>query len=202
MVERSPSVFAVGRGIVPVAQRLLWAGVAALLLLIGGVRLLLGTAADRRNLWLLVLLPGGAGAGHLVQRAEPIFNDAISSPAPPFYLLVAAATDVASRRPELLVKGVSPGCAGDPRRRHALLAQPLFHQPGVQQEPRLAIWPPRWRLGTGVPDEQVRVAQNFPNPALAVLLPRPIEHVVLPPAATIAPGRRAVTQLPAPACAA
>ncbi len=52
----------------PAEQRLLWAGVAALLLLLGALRLALGTAADRRNLWPAGALPGRAAAGDVVGR--------------------------------------------------------------------------------------------------------------------------------------
>ena len=186
MVERSLSVFAVGES-VPVAQRLLWAGVAALLLLIGGVRLLLGTAADRRNLWLLVLyLAVPVLAIWYSAQSRPIFNERyLVASAPPFYLLVAAAFDgrSVSRRPELLVKGVSLAALA------LLVAGMIFSLSHYYTDPTYSksrgwrdLAAALTRLGTGVPDEQVRIAQNFPDPTLWYYYRGPIEHVVLPPA--------------------
>ena len=200
MVERSLSVFAVGES-VPVAQRLLWAGVAALLLLIGGVRLLLGTAADRRNLWLLVLyLAVPVLAIWYSAQSRPIFNERyLVASAPPFYLLVAAAFDgrSVSRRPELLVKGVSLAALA------LLVAGMIFSLSHYYTNPAYSksrgwrdLAAALTRLGTGLSDEQVRIAQNFPDPTLWYYYRGPIEHVVLPPAANDRAGaEEAVAQL-------
>ena len=200
MVERSLSAFAVGES-VPVAQRLLWAGVAALLLLIGGVRLLLGTAADRRNLWLLVLyLAVPVLAIWYSAQSRPIFNERyLVASAPPFYLLIAAAFDGRSfsRRPESVIKGVSLAALA------ILVAGMIFSLSQYQTNPAYSksrgwrdLAAALTRLGTGLSDEQVRIAQNFPDPTLWYYYRGPIEHVVLPPAANDRAGaEEAVAQL-------
>ncbi len=200
MVERSLSVFAVGES-VPVAQRLLWAGVAGLLLLIGGLRLLLGTPSDRRTLWLLVLyLAVPVLATWYSAQSRPIFNERyLVAGAPPFYLLVAAcfAGRRFTRTPELLLKSVSLAALA------LLVAGAIFSLSQYQTNPAYSksrgwreLAAALTRLGTGLPDEQVRIAQNFPDPTLWYYYRGPIEHVVLPPAADDRAGAaEAVAQL-------
>lgn len=187
MVERSLSVFAVGESM-PVQQRLLWAGVAALLLLIGGLRLLLGTAADRRNLWLLALyLAVPVLATWYSAQSRPIFNERyLVASAPPFYLLVAAAFDGRrfSRRPELLLKGASLAAlallvAGTIFSLGQHYANPTYSKTRGWRDLAATVT----RLGAGLPEAQVRIAQNFPDPTLWYYYRGPIEHLVLPPAA-------------------
>lgn len=187
MLERSLAVFAVGESM-PVEQRLLWAGVAALLLLIGGLRLLLGTAADRRNLWLLALyLAVPVLAIWYSAQDRPIFNERyLVAAAPPFYLLVAAAFDGRhfSRRTEWLLRAVSVaavavliGGAISSLGQH--YTNPAYSKTRGWRDLAMAFT----RLGAGVPTGQVRIAQNFPDPTLWYYYRGPIEHVVLPPAA-------------------
>ena len=187
IMERSLSVFAVGESM-PVEQRLLWAGVAGLLLLIGGLRLLLGTAADRRNLWLLSLyLAVPVLATWYSAQGRPIFNERyLVASAPPFYLLVAAAFDGHrfSRRPEWALRAISVLALA------ALTAGAIFSLGHYYTNPAYSktrgwrdLAAAFTRLSAGTADGQVRIAQNFPDPTLWYYYRGPIEHVVLPPAA-------------------
>jgi hypothetical protein len=186
MVQRSLSVFAVGES-TPIDQRTAWAVVSAALLLIGGVRLLLGNAADRRNLWLLICyLSIPVLATWWSAQARPIFNERyLVAGAPPFVLLIAAAFD--GRRFDgwkehvvrwsafvllaVLIGGMSFSLA-----RH--YADPAFSKTRGWRE--LAVVFERW--SAGIPPEQVRIAQNFPDPAIWYYYRGPVEHIVLPPA--------------------
>jgi len=200
MAERSFAVFAVGESM-PVEQRLLWAGMAGLLLLIGGLRLLMGTAADRRNLWLLSLyLAVPVLAIWYSAQDRPIFNERyLVAAAPPFYLLVAAAFDGhrSSRRPEWLLRSISVAAAAVLIGGAVLSLGQHYTNPAYSKTRGWRVMAAAiTRLSAGTADGEVRIAQNFPDPTLWYYYRGPIDHVVLPPAAHDRAGaEEAVAQL-------
>ena len=155
-------------------------------------------------------LPGGAGAGDLAQRAErPIFNERyLVASAPPFYLLIAAAFDgrrfsrAARSRHERLSSwrcwwSVVLACSS--RSAAITRTRPTARRAAGASWPRPSSgWAP------ALPDDQVRIAQNFPDPTLWYYYRGPVEHVVLPPAAARSRrrARRRWRRWPRPACAA
>jgi len=187
MLPRALSVFAVGES-TPPEQRSVWAFLAVALLLIGGVRLLLGGAADRRNLWLLsCYLAVPVLATWWSAQGRPIFNERyLVASAPPFYLLIAAAFDERRFRGRAeqalrwlsfvllaaLVAGMLLALA-----RH--YADPAYSKTRGWRELATAFE----RLSADLPPDTVRIAQNFPDPTLWYYYRGPVDHVVLPPAA-------------------
>lgn len=195
MVQRSLSVFAVGES-TPIDQQLLWAGVAGALLLVAAARLALGNAADRRNLWLLlcslaipVLLTWWSA------QERPIFNERyLAASAPPFFLLVAAACDgrrftgwrqQARRWLSLLL--LAALLAGMTLSLYRHYSDPAFSKTRGWRDLAATLG----RYTAGVAPEQVRIAQNFPDPTLWYYYRSAVEHVVLPPAPHDAPGAQA-----------
>ncbi|MFO7631814.1 MAG: glycosyltransferase family 39 protein [Caldilinea sp.] len=186
MLQRSLSVFAVGES-TPFDQRTVWAVIAAALLGIGSVRLLWGSAADRRNLWLLICyLAVPVLATWWSAQNRPIFNERyLVASAPPFYLLIAAAFD--GRRfdgwKELGLRWLSLGLLAVLIAGMMLSLYRHYHDP-VYSKTR------GWRdlaaafaqLSAGLPPDQMRIAQNFPDPTLWFYYRDPVDHVVLPPA--------------------
>ncbi len=186
MVQRSLSVFAVGESS-PVDQQLLWGGVACALLLVATVRLVLGNAADRRNLWLLfcylaipVLMTWWSA------QDRPIFNERyLAASAPPFFLLVAAAFDgrrFANWREQmlrwlalLLLAALLVGMTLSLYRHYT---DPVYSKTRGWRELSAALD----RYAAGLPRDWVRIAQNFPDPTLWYYYRGAVEHVVLPPA--------------------
>jgi hypothetical protein len=207
-LRRALAVFAAGESASPDLGGW-WAALAALLLLIGVVRLALGSAEQRRALLLLALylcLP--LLATWWSAQARPIFNERyLVAALPPFYLLLAAACAPLQSRSQSQSPGALPrtwqravqGLAG------ALAAVLLvgmglslasaFHDPAYSKTRG-------WRelsevieeLSAGLQPERVRVAQNFPDPTLWYYYRGPVEHLVLPPQANDAAGARAVAQ--------
>lgn len=195
MVQRSLSVFAVGESS-PVEQRLLWAGVAGVLLLVATVRLALGGAADRRTLWLLlcslaipVLMTWWSA------QDRPIFNERyLAASTPPFFLLVAAVCDGrcftgwrqrALRWLSLLL--LAALLAGITLSLYRHYTDPTFSKTRGWRDLAAAIE----RYAAGLPPAQVRITQNFPDPTLWYYYRGAVEHVVLPPAPHDAPGAQA-----------
>jgi len=210
MLHRSLSVFAVGESVPPV-QRALWAGLTGVLLLIGGLRLAHNGPAGRRALWLLALyLAVPLGVTWYSAQQRPIFNERyLIAAAPPFYLLVGAAFNW-GRAP----KGHPTRINADKNRflyyGSVLLALTLFvgmvfsvdrhYADPVYSKTR------GWRglaatltaLSAGLPADQVRIAQNFPDPTLWYYYQGPVAHIVLPPAAEdVAGAQTSVAQLAA-----
>ena len=195
---RALSVFAVGET-APVGQRMGWALLAGLLLLLGGWQLLRNGATGRRALWLLTLylaIPLLATWYSATQR--PIFNERyLIAAAPPFYLLIAAAFEwgrgltrinadwkkwavgLASVLVVLLVIG-----GGFSLKRY--YTDPAYSKTRGWRELATALR----RFSAGFPPEQVRLAQNFPDPTLWYYYQGPVEHLVLPPAAHDGEGAR------------
>jgi hypothetical protein len=188
MLWRASSVFAVGES-TPPEQRLAWALLAALLLLLGVLRLALGNAVDRRALWLLLcyllapLLLTWWGA-----RGRPIFNERyLIAASPAFFLLIAAAAD--SRFTVYGLRGVGKtarvfaGAALVVLAAGALISLSRHYRDPAFSKTR------GWRdlaatitqYAAGLPADQVRIAQNFPDPTLWYYSRDSLAHVVLPP---------------------
>lgn len=195
MAQRSLSVFAVGES-APAEQRTAWAVAAGLLLAIAVLRLGAGSPTDRRTLWLLICyfaLPV------LIiwwsARERPIFNERyLAVGAPAFALLVAAAFD--GRRfsglREPLVRGaalllLAALLAGMTLSLYRHYADPAYSKTRGWRELAAALE----RFSAGLPAEQVRIAQNFPDPTLWYYYRGAVEHIVLPPGPHDEAGARA-----------
>ena len=185
---RAVSVFAVGES-TPADQRVAWALLAALLLLLGVLRLALGNAADRRALWLLLcylltpLLLTWWGA-----RDRPIFDERyLIAAAPAFFLLIAAAADlrfsVSGFRSVGKIARVAVGAGLVVLAAGALISLSRHYSDPAFSKTRgwrdLAALITQYAAGT--PADQVRIAQNFPDPTLWYYSRDPLAHVVLPP---------------------
>ncbi|MCZ7567196.1 MAG: glycosyltransferase family 39 protein [Ardenticatenaceae bacterium] len=200
MIRRSLGAFAVGQSM-PRDQQAWFALLAGLLILLGAARLVLGTSQERRAAWLLLLylgLPLGATWASALNR--PIFNERyLVAASPAFYLLLAMG--LVSGAPAVLPSlpgsvGVTPALAW--RARHfangALLVAVVA---GMGVSLTRAYTDPAysktrgWRLlvsaldrfAAGIPVEQVRLAQNYPDPTLWYYYTGPVAHLVLPPGA-------------------
>ncbi len=190
MLERSFSLFLVGESTPPI-QRPRWAGFAGLLLLGGLIRLCWGRQQNRRAAWLLVLyFAVPLFATWYSSWIRPIFNERyLVAALPPFLLLVAAALNplppegfltrprqVARLSPLLLMLPLVIGLA--------FALQRHYHDPAYSKSRGwrdLATALTRWTAG--LPPEQSRIAQNFPDPTLWYYYRGPVAHLVLPPAA-------------------
>ncbi len=196
MVQRIMGVFAAGESS-PVETRVLAAAVCGALMMLGSVRLFAGNARTRRAAGLLVLyLAIPVLATWLGSRNRPIFNERyLVAAVPACYLLLAAViSPIDSARRVAFWRGTKAlGIAG--------LAFLLF---GASISLQRYYTDPAysktlgWRelaraveqLAAGLPAEQVRVAQNFPDPTQWYYYRGPVDHLVLPPAG----GDRAGTQ--------
>jgi hypothetical protein len=187
MAPRALAALAVGESILPAARALI-AFVAALLLVIGVVRLLAGSAADRRNFWLLTCYLGvPVLATWWGAQNRPIFNERyLVASAPPFYLLIAAA--FAGRRWHgwreftlrwLALAALAALIAGMVLSLVRHYHDPAFSKTRGWRELAAALD----RLSAELPPAQARIAQNFPDPTLWYYYRGPVEHIVLPPAA-------------------
>ena len=202
MLQRALSVFAVGES-VPMEQRVVYAVLAAVLVLLGAARLAWAGPRARRALTLLALylaMPLLATWISALQR--PVFNERyLIAAAPPFFLLIAAA-----------VLGVREGVAPAPSKTGASAPH------AVGRLDRIAGWAATailalvaigaigslanaytnpvysktvgWRqlaaalelYSASPPAEEVRIAENFPDPTLWYYYQGPVDHLVLPPA--------------------
>ncbi|GIV68142.1 MAG: hypothetical protein KatS3mg048_1004 [Caldilinea sp.] len=195
MAQRSLSVFAVGET-APAEQRTAWAVAGGLLLAIAVLRLGAGSPTDRRTLWLLICyfaLPVLIIWWSAWER--PIFNErylAVSAPA--FALLIAAAFD--GRRfsgpREPLLRGaalllLAALLAGMTLSLYRHYADPAYSKTRGWRELAAALE----RFSAGLPAEQVRIAQNFPDPTLWYYYRGAVEHIVLPPGPHDEAGARA-----------
>lgn len=199
--QRALAVLAVGESIPP-DQRLWWTLAGALLILLGSLRLLLGSREERRALLLLGLYLGvPLLATWLGAQTRPIFNERyLAAALPPFYLLIAAGIGPWPPLPRLLsLQRLAPLAAG-------VLAVilviggglSLAHYYGDAAYSKTRGWRDLaaaiTRLSAGLPVESVRVAQNFPDPTLWYYYRGPVEHVVLPPAANDAAAARSAAE--------
>lgn len=187
MAPRALAALAVGESL-PAELQARLAFVAAVLLVIGAVRLLAGAATDRRNFWLLscyLLVPVLAtwwGA-----QSRPIFNERyLVASAPPLYLLLAAT--FAGRRWRgrrestlrwLALTALATLLTGMTLSLYHLYTNPAFSKTRGWRDLAAAID----HSAAGLPPAQVRIAQNFPDPTLWYYYRGEIEHAVLPPTA-------------------
>ncbi|MEZ4865297.1 MAG: glycosyltransferase family 39 protein [Caldilineaceae bacterium] len=215
MLWRAGSVLAVGES-TPPGQRLAWAGLAALLLLLGAMRLARGGPEQRRALALLLCylaIPLLATWWSATQR--PIFNERyLVAALPPFLLLLASALPRAASAvsiphvPIHTVGAVSiPHVRGDIKhvrygnRTYVVYAASVYLVAlllvtglmlGLYRHYTDPAYSKTrgWRelaqrlsqLSAQLPADQVRIAQNFPDPTLWYYYRGPVDHVVLPPA--------------------
>ena len=196
MVQRILGVFAAGESS-PVEARVLVAGICGALMMLGLVRLLAGNARTRRAAGLLVLyLAIPVLATWLGSRNRPIFNERyLVAAVPACYLLLAA---VISPINSASARGILAGNEGARDRWPGLPAVRRLHLPQRYYTDPAYSKTLGWRelaraveqLAAGLPAEQVRVAQNFPDPTQWYYYRGPVDHLVLPPAG----GDRAGTQ--------
>ena len=196
MLQRSLGVFAVGESF-PAGRRTFLALLAGGLLALGGVRLALTGERGRRALWLLALyLAVPLLVTWLGALGRPIFNERyLIAAVPPFYLLLAVAAagardtrdtrdtrepDAAARNRVLAWAGalglflvLAAGCWSLAN----YYADPAYSKTRGWRELAATLV----RFTTGMAPEQVRIAQNFPDPTLWYYYVGPVEHLVLPP---------------------
>lgn len=187
MAQRSLAVFAAGESI-PADWRTGVAIGAGLLLLLGGFALWRDGGSRRRTLFLLVLLWAvPVLATWVSSQSRPIFNERyLTAAAPPFYLLLAAAITYTIRHSLFPIRYFPSLLLG------LLLifsltnhfANPAYSKTRGWRELAGAFQ----RFSAGLPPEQVRLAQNFPDPTIWYYYTGPVEHIVLPPAANDAAG--------------
>ena len=195
MAQRSLAVFAAGESI-PVGWRMGVAISAGLLLLLGGFALWREGGSRRRTLFLLLLLWAvPVLATWASSQSRPIFNERyLIAAAPPFYVLLAVAITYIIRNSQLAIRYIPPVLLG------LLLlfslsnhfSNPAYSKTRGWRELAVAFQ----RFSAGLPAEQVRLAQNFPDPTIWYYYTGPVEHIVLPPGANDAEGAAmAVSQL-------
>lgn len=196
MAQRALSVFAAGES-VPAQQRLALAVLGGALLVLGAVRLAQAGSQARRALLLLGLyLAVPLLATWVSAWQRPIFNERyLIAAVPPFYLLAAVAVlgyghpveqpapQTQRRAPPALgwlAAGLLVllllGAAGSLGRYYF---DPAYSKTRGWRDLATALA----RYSAGWPAEQVRLAQNFPDPTLWYYYRGPVEHLVLPPAA-------------------
>lgn len=183
MMPRALAVFAVGESIPP-QQRALWATVLALACLLGALRLWMGGSSTRRALWLLTcwgVLPVLLTWYGALDR--PIFNERYLIASAPAFLLLAASSVQPIPRPRrwmnfagavlitLLIGGMVLSLG-------RYYTDPAFSKTRGWRE--LAARMLHW--GAGLPQDEVRYAQNYPDPTLWYYT-GDVPHLVLPPAA-------------------
>jgi len=182
MLGRSLMLFGVGES-TPAAQRLWWAGVAAALLLLGGMSLWRQGDRGRRTLTLLGLyLCVPLLATWWSARTRPIFNERyLVAALPGFYLLIGAS--VARWRQQkrawamlttLLLVVYLGGMLVSLQRHYT---DPAYSKSRGWRE--LATTLTTW--SAALPPAQVRIAQNFPDPTLWYYYQGAVDHLVLPP---------------------
>lgn len=196
MLARSLRAFAVGET-APAAQQLIWAGLAGLLLALGlGHLLLVGSLQRQAAVFLAFYLAVPVLATWASALSRPIFNERyLVAAAPPFYLLLASAvwpalsqppSTVAQRRfvfatnrvvvivaiAALLVLEAGALCS---LTRH--YADPVYSKTVGWRQLAAALED----LTAGLPADEVRITQNFPDPTLWYYYRGPVQHIVLPP---------------------
>lgn len=181
-LERALAVFAVGET-TPVEQRIWWAVLAVGLLALGALRLWFGGGNDRRTLWLLIctifvpLLLTWYSA-----QSRPIFNERyLIVAAPYFYLLAGAALQPAPRKRWLnwiALAGIATLLVGMALSLYRYNVEPAYSKSRGWRE----VAARAQQLAADLPPDQVRFAQNYPDPTLWYYLPVD-PHLTLPPAA-------------------
>ncbi|MEZ4656021.1 MAG: glycosyltransferase family 39 protein [Caldilineaceae bacterium] len=188
MLTRSVTTFAVGESLAA-PESWLFAAAAGLLLLMGSARLARGGDTGKRAALLLLLyLLAPLLATWVGSLQRPIFNERyLVSSAPPFYLLVAAAlpnvavplTKFLSIKSSLFVMWfllVVSGGMGLSLYNH--YTNPNFSKTIGWRELSATLE----RMAAGLPVDDVRMVENFPDPTLWYYYEGPVEHLVLPPA--------------------
>lgn len=203
MLRRAGSVFLVGES-VPVEQRFWWALLAGGLLGWGVLTLLrIGANGPRALTLLLFYLGVPLLATWWSAQQRPIFNERyLVAAAPPFYLLLAVGLGQAGG-----VRGFAR------RLKPASDSQSALKRTGLRAMIAVGLWlvlvigmvlslqrhygdpvyskTRGWRTlattlvqwSAGLPPDQVRIAQNFPDPTLWYYYRGDVTHVVLPPGA-------------------
>lgn len=206
MLQRALAVFAAGES-APAEWRTGLALVGGALVVLGVVRLAQAGSPARPALLLLSFyLAAPLAATWLSAVQRPIFDERyLVAAAPPFYLLAAAAV-FGYGRPAAQPTNPPPARAG---RLAGLLGAALLVLllAGVQGSLARHYSDPAasktrgWRdlaaalegYSAGWPADQVRLAQNFPDPTLWYYYDGPVSHLVLPPAAHEEAGARRET---------
>jgi hypothetical protein len=174
-----------------------------LLLILGAVSLWREGGSRRRTLFLLLLLWAvPVLATWISAQGRPIFNERyLIAAAPPFYLLLAAAFTYAVRNSQFTIR-YSPFTISPllPILLIPLLLASLsnhFFNPAYSKTRGWRELAGAFeRFSAGLPSEQVRLAQNFPDPTIWYYYTGPLAHLVLPPQANDADGTSAaVSQL-------
>lgn len=194
MLRRGVSVFAVGESI-PASQRVWWAWVALLLLFAGAIVLWQRGVTGRRALLLAGLyLAVPLLATWWSAQTRPIFNERyLVAALPGFYLLIGAVVGQCCARfgqgvgaqytYRSLINRLLPlsittvyvvGLLLSLQRHYA---DPAYSKTRGWRE--LAVALQHW--SNGLPVDDVRIAQNFPDPTLWYYYRGPVEHIVLPP---------------------
>lgn len=183
VVQRSLSVFAVGES-VPESWRTVAALIGAGLLLWAGWGMARGGPAQRRNLWLLgLLLVVPLAATWFSARSRPIFDERyLIAAAPPFYLLLGIGLERLLRAGR---RGRTIGALLSLVMVAALISSFVWQQTDPRYSKdrgwrELAVALEQW--SAGMEPEQVRIAQNFPDPTLWYYYRGAVDHLVLPPA--------------------
>lgn len=187
MLIRSLSVFAVGET-VPAQQHELFALLAAVLLALGGIRLVGSGPQGRSALaYLLLFVSVPVLVTWISAQQRPIFNERyLIAAAPPFYVLLAASVcplggdgrgwkRLATRLPVVLLVMLVLG---------AMLSLGRYYDDAAYSKTRgwRELAATLTRLSAGEPAEQARLAQNYPDPTLWYYYRGPVAHIVLPPA--------------------
>ena len=202
MAQRSLAVFAAGESI-PTDWRTPAAIGAGLLVLLGGVHLWREGGGPRRTLFLLLLLWAvPVLATWVSSQSRPIFNERyLIAAAPAFYLLLAASITYPFRHSQFTIRNSPLRQAQETAFTisflFALLLIPLlsvslsnhFFNPAYSKTRGWRELAGAFeRFSAGLPTQQVRLAQNFPDPTIWYYYTGPLEHIVLPPAANDAEG--------------
>ena len=201
MLWRSFSVFIVGET-TPTVERYVYAGVGSLLVASGFWHLVRERAQGRPAALLLALYMGlPMGMIWLASRSRPLFNERyLVIVVPAFYTALAVTLAWLGQLPHqrtfrsraahiMLIVVVMGGLGlGVSRSLYHYFYDPAFDKTVGWRELAVALnkWP------AGMLAEQVRIAENYPDPTLWYYYRGPLAHVVLPPAAHDREGAREV----------
>jgi hypothetical protein len=180
MIRRTLGAFAVGESL-PEPWRLFFGGLSTILALLG-IWNLWGWGADGRRALALLLALGGAPVllTWLNALARPIFDERyLIAAAPAFYLLLAAGITMSRNRLRAW-SSLSLGIVltlGLVLSLNNYYTDPVYSKTRGWRELAAAFK----RFSTGLPGEDVRLVQNFPDPTIWYYYHGSVEHLVLPP---------------------
>ena len=179
MAQRTLGAFTVGESL-PAEWRLLFGGTGAILVALAIWSLWRQGANQQRTLALLLLLwlvP--VLTTWISAQSRPIFDERyLIAASPAFYLLVAAGIGALHRRWRIL-----PASLGLVLAAGMILSlgnhyfDPAYSKTRGWRELAAAFE----RFSSALPEEQVRLAQNFPDPTIWYYYNGPVDHIVLPP---------------------